>query len=68
MNRLSDATLGQVRPAARTPAYDRAALTTGIVHFGPGAFHRAHQAWYVDRILSSTGSVASVPAAATARR
>ena len=24
---------------------------TGIVHFGPGAFHRAHQAEYVDRLL-----------------
>jgi fructuronate reductase len=26
---------------------------TGIVHFGPGAFHRAHQADYVDRLLES---------------
>ena len=26
-------------------------LTTGIVHFGPGAFHRAHQADYIDRLL-----------------
>jgi fructuronate reductase len=25
--------------------------STGIVHFGPGAFHRAHQADYVDRLL-----------------
>ena len=25
---------------------------TGIVHFGPGAFHRAHQADYVDRLLT----------------
>lgn len=24
---------------------------TGIVHFGPGAFHRAHQADFVDRLL-----------------
>jgi fructuronate reductase len=23
----------------------------GIVHFGPGAFHRAHQAEYIDRLL-----------------
>ncbi|MEI9849530.1 MAG: hypothetical protein WDN24_00150 [Sphingomonas sp.] len=22
-----------------------------MVHFGPGAFHRAHQAAYVDRLL-----------------
>jgi fructuronate reductase len=26
-------------------------MTTGIVHFGPGAFHRAHQADYIDRLL-----------------
>jgi len=25
----------------------------GIVHFGPGAFHRAHQADYVDRLLEA---------------
>ena len=31
------------------PAY-RDRLTTGIVHFGPGAFHRAHQADYMDRL------------------
>ncbi len=33
------------------PQYDRSAVRTGIVHFGPGAFHRAHQADYVDRLL-----------------
>lgn len=26
-------------------------MSAGIVHFGPGAFHRAHQADYVDRLL-----------------
>jgi fructuronate reductase len=34
-------------------AYDRNRVTTGIVHFGPGAFHRAHQADYVDRLLAA---------------
>ena len=34
----------------QAPAY-RERLTTGIVHFGPGAFHRAHQAHYVDLLL-----------------
>ena len=33
----------------KPPAY-RDRLTTGIVHFGPGAFHRAHQADYLDRL------------------
>lgn len=34
------------------PAYNRNAITTGIVHFGFGNFHRAHQAMYVDRLMS----------------
>jgi mannitol 2-dehydrogenase len=36
-----------------TPQYDRSAVTTGIVHFGVGGFHRAHQAMYVDALLNS---------------
>lgn len=48
---LSDSTLADVRPGVLRPDYDRRALRTGIVHFGPGAFHRAHQAAYLDRIL-----------------
>jgi mannitol 2-dehydrogenase len=34
------------------PVYDRSAMTTGIVHFGFGNFHRAHQAMYLDRLMS----------------
>ncbi len=33
--------------------YDRAAQRIGIVHFGIGAFHRAHQAWYTDRAMAA---------------
>lgn len=51
MNRLSDATLERVRAPVRAPAYDRAAVRVGVVHFGPGAFHRAHQACYFDEML-----------------
>lgn len=35
------------------PAYDRAAVAPGIVHLGVGAFHRAHQAAYVDDCLAA---------------
>jgi len=35
------------------PAYDPVAVTIGVVHFGPGAFHRAHQAAYFDALLGS---------------
>lgn len=43
--RLSDAC-----PGVRLP-YDRAQITSGIVHLGIGAFHRAHMAAYVDDVL-----------------
>jgi len=33
-------------------SYDREAVTVGIVHFGIGNFHRAHQAVYVDDLLN----------------
>src|SRR5688572_15140480 len=35
-----------------TPSYDRAQLRTGIVHFGVGGFHRAHEAMYLDRLMN----------------
>ena len=31
--------------------YDRQRVTAGIMHVGVGAFHRAHQAVYVDQLL-----------------
>ncbi|MEP9355629.1 mannitol dehydrogenase family protein [Xanthobacter sp. KR7-65] len=49
--RLSLATLDQLPPAIRRPAYDVAAAQVGVVHLGVGAFHRAHQAAYLDDIL-----------------
>jgi mannitol 2-dehydrogenase len=42
-------TLGQHLPI---PAYQRAGTVPGIVHFGVGAFHRAHQAMYHDRLMN----------------
>jgi mannitol 2-dehydrogenase len=33
------------------PSYDRDEIGVGIVHFGVGGFHRAHQAMYIDRLL-----------------
>src|SRR6201985_3065677 len=34
------------------PAYDRRMVTPGVVHFGVGGFHRAHQAMYHDRLMN----------------
>ncbi|MHA0873564.1 mannitol dehydrogenase family protein [Enterobacter pasteurii] len=37
------------------PRYDRALLRSRIVHFGFGAFHRAHQALLTNRVLNARG-------------
>jgi len=52
MHRLTPQSLAEARPGVRAFSYDRSAVTPGIVHLGIGAFHRAHQAVYVDDLLS----------------
>ena len=38
---------------AETPSYDRNGLKAGILHFGVGNFHRAHQAVYLDDLFEA---------------
>ena len=52
LKRLSEAFLNGYGGPSVVPAYDRAATKAGIVHLGIGAFHRAHQAAYLDDCLS----------------
>ena len=47
---LSQAVLGELD--IPVPGYDRSQVSVGIVHFGVGGFHRAHQAMYVDRLMN----------------
>ncbi len=42
--------------AIARPAYDRRQVKPGIAHLGVGNFHRAHQAWYVDRLLGNAAN------------
>ena len=49
--RLSEASLVRLPVLIDRPVYDRRRVTASIVHLGLGAFHRAHQAMYVDRLL-----------------
>jgi len=49
---LCDANLGQFAPEIGRPAYDRSALSAGILHIGVGNFHRAHQAVYLDDLFN----------------
>jgi D-arabinitol 4-dehydrogenase len=38
-------------------SYDKSECQTGIVHIGYGAFHRAHQAVYIDDYMEKTGDL-----------
>jgi mannitol 2-dehydrogenase len=52
MTKLSTSTLSDLgHEGVAVPTYNREHVTTGIVHFGVGGFHRAHQAMYVDRLM-----------------
>lgn len=53
--RLQPAVVGRLSPAVRQSRYRREAHGIGIVHLGLGAFHRAHQACYVDELLDKAG-------------
>ncbi|WP_288131656.1 mannitol dehydrogenase family protein [Microbulbifer sp.] len=51
--RLNNSILENLPPEVIKPAYDRSEVTTGIVHLGIGAFHRAHQAWYTENRITA---------------
>jgi mannitol 2-dehydrogenase len=51
--KLSNAALSSLGREIAVPRYDRSNLTAGIVHFGLGNFHRAHQAVYLDELFSA---------------
>ncbi len=55
MTEFNASTLSQLPPRVAAPAYDRSRLKRGIAHFGVGNFHRAHQAFYIDRCLALPG-------------
>ncbi|MEX0277486.1 MAG: mannitol dehydrogenase family protein [Ruegeria sp.] len=48
---LSNKSFTALPAAIRRPNYDRDRLTAGIVHIGLGNFHRAHQSWYLHRLM-----------------
>jgi len=51
--RLGRAHLDRLPAAIRRPAYDCSRVTSGVVHLGLGAFHRAHQAVVIDDCLAA---------------
>lgn len=55
MLRLSSSTVGQLPASVEALRHARGAPTRRIVHFGLGAFHRAHQAIYTDDAMAAGG-------------
>ena len=53
MPALEPSVLSGLSSSLAVPSYDRSGLTAGIVHFGVGGFHRAHQAMYLDRLMNA---------------
>jgi mannitol 2-dehydrogenase len=53
MTALSNRTLKEIGDRVAVPTYDRAKVVPGIMHFGVGNFHRAHQAMYLDNLMNS---------------
>jgi len=49
---LNAGTLARLPREVERPQYDLDQVSVGVVHLGPGAFHRAHQAWYFDDALA----------------
>lgn len=53
MERLNKNALSSLPSDVSAPSYLNDDTRIGIVHFGVGNFHRAHQAMYIDRLLRS---------------
>src|SRR4051812_24577463 len=49
---LSRNAFNELSQRAAVPSYDPRSLKAGIVHFGVGNFHRAHQAVYLDDLFN----------------
>lgn len=50
--KLTNQTLAELPDSVARLVYDRSQLAAGIVHIGLGNFHRAHQAWYLHRLMN----------------
>jgi mannitol 2-dehydrogenase len=53
--KLNTANLDRLPAGVATPRYDANTLSGGILHFGVGNFHRAHQAVYLDDLFNLGG-------------
>lgn len=52
MKQLNLTEVGNLPSSVKTPTYSLSQVKAGIVHFGVGNFHRAHQAVYCESLLN----------------
>jgi mannitol 2-dehydrogenase len=52
MTQLNARTLPTIGERMPVPTHDRSQVRGGIVHFGVGGFHRAHEAMYLDALMN----------------
>ncbi|GAC35207.1 mannitol dehydrogenase family protein [Paraglaciecola polaris] len=52
IEQLNTASLRKLKPVIDKPKYALTSVSCGVVHFGTGNFHRAHQAVYCDTLLN----------------
>jgi mannitol 2-dehydrogenase len=57
MTTLNKASISSLPSNIEKASYDRSQLKAGIAHIGVGAFHRAHQAIYLDKTIEATGDL-----------
>ena len=55
--KLNNSALTDLSGGVTGPTYDRRAITPGIVHIGLGNFHRAHQSWYLHRLMQQSDAL-----------
>ena len=51
--KLTEQNLDFISTTAKTPRYSHSELSAGVMHFGVGNFHRAHQAVYLDALFNT---------------
>lgn len=56
MTQLNQSSISFLPTNIQKASYDRTKLKVGIAHIGVGAFHRSHQAIYLDNTIEASGS------------
>ena len=54
MKTLNNEMITALRGKLAVPNFDRKALSSSVVHIGVGNFHRAHQAYFLQRLMEKT--------------